>query len=136
MADSLKKILESRVIDFIQDCHIWRVFVADNFEEHSDQKVAADISKKYRDLIDTYCSAQKSHQGLVLSNNPDHLPEEEHILGFDQNGDVAIVRTEVRKSDGWIQPHDFEFKRVGEDWILDEVYYTYNVEDAPRYPCL
>lgn len=132
----LEKFLQARVLEFIQDRHAWRVFVADNFEQYNDPKIAVEIATKYRSLVDSYCMTQKSHKGLVLSGDPEHLPEEEHILGFEQRGDIAIVKTEVRKSDGWIQPYEFEFNRVGKNWILNEVYYTYNVEDAPRYACL
>jgi len=56
---------------------------------------------------------------------------------LEKAGDKAIVFTEVRKDDGWMQPHQYEFTRENSRWVLDGVYYYYYHSDEPyRYACL
>lgn len=123
--------LEQRVRDFIQDRYVWQTFVAENIERYSEMKDT--FAARYRVLIDKYCSAGKAHQGLHLSGEPSHAPKEEHIIKFEADEVTAIVFTEVRKAGGGIEPHEFEFMKIGEDWYLQEVYFN---DGSGRYECL
>ena len=133
----LQTQLEQRVRDFIQDNYEWETFVADNFEQFLDSKTNANFAVQYRTLIDKHCASGKVHQGLAASSEVGHTPAEEHIVKFESNDHTAIVFTEIRHTSeakiGWISPHEFEFKRVGDDWYLEEVYFN---DGSGRYECL
>ena len=133
----LRDQLEQRVQNFIQDRYVWETFVADNFELFLDKKNDTDFAERYRALIDKYCAAGKVHQGLALSSVVDHTPAEEHIVKFECSDNRAIVFTEIRHTSesrlGWISPHEFEFKKSGNDWFLEEVYFN---DGSGRYECL
>jgi len=130
-AGNLQKDLEQRAQNFIQDRFLWKQFVSENYD-HLVEKMG-EISAQYRELIDKYCGSEKQHQGLALSSNAGHKPDEEHIVSFEQNGKRAIVFTQVRHADGGIEPHEFEFILKGDEWLLGEVYYN---DGSGRYECL
>lgn len=136
--DNLQQELERRVRGFVQDYHAWAVFVAENYSRHNrSAALDAKFASQYRSIIDTYCAPGKIHQGLVLSNTVDHVPEEVHIVKFEKDGNKAIVFTEVRYTKppkiGWIHAHEYVFKRLGDNWYLDELYYN---DGSNRYPSL
>jgi len=72
-----------------------------------------------------------------LSSAVDHAPQEEHVVKFEHNDGIAIVFTEIRheseQKKGWITPYEYEFKKHGNDWRLDEVYLN---DGSGRYECL
>lgn len=131
--DNLQYELERRTRGFIDDRHQWHILVTDNYERLSEARFIAEITAKYRALMDTYCVPEKKHQGLALSSVVQHTPNQEHFVGFETHGDIAIVFTQIRDDDGGILPHEFEFKRTGDNWYLDEVYYN---DGSGRYECL
>jgi len=79
--NSLQNDLEQRVREFIQDRFVWQTYVAENFEQHTNPKVYAELSKRYRIFIDKYCATGKTHLNLTLGPQPDLTPDDYKFYG-------------------------------------------------------
>lgn len=135
--DRTQRDLEGRVRAFIQDNYNWECFVQDNFDFDA-QKGTFEIAIRYCMMVDKYCVTEKRrHDGISLANHIHHLPQEETIFKFVNEGERATVYTQVAWQSGhrkgMQEIYDYEFEKIDDEWFLDQIYLN-----APRgrFECL
>ncbi|MCK0127434.1 hypothetical protein [Erythrobacter sp. F6033] len=116
---------------FLVDHTAWNAYAHAHYNETKD---LSGPEAAYRRLINLYCGPGKQHQGITFGNDPDFDPERSEIV-FEkfEDGEWIIHLRHTGQFD-FVAEYNFVFKRKGDAWRLDEVYYydDYGKEWLPR----
>jgi hypothetical protein len=122
---------------FIADFKEWSTFSWDE-KKYDDSEARWNQGQSYDSLILRYCGPKKKYQGLVLSSEPMHCPEQEAVVDEKIDGNRAFVKTHFQNAEYDFISHDYqyEFHRASseEPWRLKELWYFSTPNDLE--PCL